>query len=422
MAAAFFARAAETPNASPDVFVALAELYERGHRLPEAATLIRRALEADSEHPRARLVEARLNRLSGSLEAPERMVRALLCGPAVDESVRIGAGYELAANLDRSGRYDEAMAALGEAKSRQRLAAAPLTQALEGVQARVQEMERTISTEVINRWRQPRDQFELPRRHLAFLCGHPRSGTTLIEQMLDAHPDIVSAEETHIFHDEAYLPLTRGFPQNASILDVLESASPGLLLQARENYFRSTELFIHRPLGERLLLDKNPALNVLIPAVIRVFPEAKFVMALRDPRDVILSCYMQPLALNPVSSAYLTLETTVAQYLSVMRFWRHLLPTLRGQWIEVRYEEVVREPRVVLGNVLEFLGLPWDERVLRFMEHARRKPIRSPSYNEVVQPLHQRAVGRWMNYRKFLEPYFEQLDPLIQELGYARNG
>jgi hypothetical protein len=158
---------------------------------------------------------------------------------------------------------------------------------------------------------------------------------------------------------------------------------------------------------------------VLIPAAVRIFPEAKFLIALRDPRDVCLSCFMQPLSPNPVSSAYLSLEGTVRQYLSVMGFWRTLLPRLRNPFLEVRYEQLVDDLEGTSRKVLEFLGIAWDDRVMRFDEHARTKQLRSPSYAEVSQPVTRRAVGRWQNYRRHLEPYVARLEPMMQALGYA---
>src|SRR5207302_5661447 len=140
---------------------------------------------------------------------------------------------------------------------------------------------------------------------------------------------------------------------------VLDSAPPSRLRQSREDYFRFTELFLGKTIGDRLLTDKNPALNVLIPAVVRLFPEAKLLIALRDPRDVCLSCFMQPLALNPVSSAYLTLEGTATQYASVMGFWRAMLPRMRNASLEVRYEELVEDLESAARRVLDFLGVTW---------------------------------------------------------------
>lgn len=278
-------------------------------------------------------------------------------------------------------------------------------------------MEATITDRVLERWAAGTTDLQ-PARRVAFLCGHPRSGTTLLEQLLDAHPEIISAEETHIFHDEAYLPLSRGFSTSSSVLEVLEAAAPTQLRQARDNYFRFTELLLRQSIGDRVLIDKNPALNILIPAVIRIIPEAKFLVALRDPRDVCISCFMQHLAINPVASSYLTLEGTVRQYASVMGLWRVLLQRMNNPRLEIRYEDSVADLEGVARRTLDFLGVGWDASVLRYFEHARQKPVRSPTYAEVTKPIYRSAVGRWKNYEKFLEPHMAQLAPFIEAFGY----
>jgi tetratricopeptide (TPR) repeat protein len=417
LAKAYFERAAKEKSASADVLVTLAELYERAHELDASTAMIAQALARQADHPSALLAQARLQRLAGELEVAERLTRVLLEKPACDPQTRIRAWYELGLILDRQGRFDEAMAAFLEAKALQRPAATQPATILQGVQARVTELRETISSSVLERWQESTASLGPPRR-LAVLCGHPRSGTTLLEQVLDAHPDIVSAEETHILHDEAYLPLSRGFPETASVLQVLDAAAPSQLQRAREDYFRFNERFLRRPIEGRWLIDKNPALTVLIPAVIRIFPEAKFLFALRDPRDVCLSCFMQYLRLNPVASAYLTLEGTVQQYASVMGLWLALLPRMKNQSLEVRYEDVVTDLEAVARSTLEFLGEAWDARVLRFYEHARSKPVRSPTYADVTRPVYGSAVGRWRNYRKHLGPYLEGLDTFVQKFGY----
>jgi len=418
MAKRYFERAAQENGVTAEVFVTLAELNERHARIDEATQLTERALKLDATSPPARLVRARLDRLAGRLVEAESRVRELLDSGAGDPWLRARGWYELGEILDRLARYDEAMEAFLEAKAIVRPAAINHAATLGRIQARVREMEETITTSALERWAAAAETLQ-PLRRFAILCGHPRSGTTLLEQVLDSHPEVMTAEETHILHDEAYLPLSRGFPPEASVLEVLESAPASLLRQSRENYFRFTELFLGKTLGDRLLVDKNPALNVLIPAAVRIFPEAKFLIALRDPRDVCLSCFMQPLAPNPVSSAYLSLEGTVTQYLSVMGFWRTLLPRLRNPFLEVRYEDLVDKLEGESRRALEFLGIAWDERVMRFDEHARSKPLCSPSYAEVSKPVTRRAVGRWQNYRRHLEPYLTRLEPMMKALGYA---
>lgn len=417
MAKRYFERAAEQQGVTPGVFVTLAELNERHARLEEATRWVDRALALNAQHPQALLTLARLSRLTGKLEESEVILRSILAKPLADALTRVRSCYELGNILDRQSRYDDAMAAFLEAKVLLRPASPMPLKILEGIQARVREMEQTISATVLERWFDAQKTLP-PIRRLAVLCGHPRSGTTLLEQVLDSHHDIVTAEETHILHDEAYLPLSRGFSPDASVLQVLDSAPVSALQQSRHDYFRFTESFIGKAIGDRLLVDKNPALNVLIPAVVRIFPEARFLVAIRDPRDVCLSCFMQPLPLNPVSSSYLSLEGTVNQYASVMGFWRTVLPRLRNAWMEVRYEDAVEDLESTSRRVLDFLEIPWSDDVLRFHEHARSKPLRSPSYAEVTKPVFKTAMGRWRNYQKYLEPSIAKLEPFIKAYGY----
>ena len=279
------------------------------------------------------------------------------------------------------------------------------------------ETEKMISAEVLHRWFDSGGQLQPPRR-FALLCGHPRSGTTLLEQVLDAHNDIISMEESFVFNEEAVQPLHRDYTEETPVLSVLESATPERLRQSRENYFDFTEKLLGEAIGSRLLIDKNPALNPAIPAVVRLFPEARFLVAIRDPRDVCLSCFMQPLDILTVSSAYLSLEGTVTQYASVMGFWRAMQPRLKNPAIEIHYEGLVNDLESVSRRVLGFLGVDWDERVLRFNEHAQNKVVRSPSSTEVTKPIFKTAVGRWRNYQKYLEPYLEKLEPFLKAFGY----
>lgn len=251
------------------------------------------------------------------------------------------------------------------------------------------------------------------------LTGHPRSGTTLLEQVLDAHGDVISIEETGLIHDEVYRPLARDFPPGSGLFQMLDSSPPSVLCRLRESYFHYAELFLRKAIGSHMLLDKNPGVNVMVPVLLRVFPETKFVVVLRDPRDVVMSCFMQSLTLTPASSAYLTLEGTVNQYANVMNFWLEMAPRLGNQCLYVRYEEMIENLSAAAGSVLAFLGLDFKDNVLLFFEHARKKRVNSPSSAEVRKPLYRTAVGRWKNYEKYLEPYMPALERFLKEFNYT---
>jgi len=417
MAEGYFDRALQQKDASPELFARQAELYEHLARLDDARALVDRALQMNGKCAPALLVRARLERLAGRFEDAERTLRSFLA--TAERHVRAGGYYELGMVLDRLGGYDEAMTAFLEAKAILRPDATAFLARFQSSVPRIRERQAGFTAEAFQRWFDFRDQLQ-PCRRLAFLGGHPRSGTTLLEQVLDAHPDIVSAEETQVFVNDAFKPLSPGLPEDSSMLTVLESAQSGALQQARTNYFLSMELVLGKPIGDRLLIDKNPPSTLFIPAYARVFPETKFIVALRDPRDVVLSCFMQ--AYVPIvfgNASYLSLDTTVEGYTLLMGGWRKFAPSMKNPWLEVKYEDTVKDLESVSRRVLEFLGVPWDARVLAFHEHARQKRVRSPSYADVTKQVFKRAVGRWRNYQKYLEPHLDKLEPFVKAFGYG---
>ncbi|MEY2427931.1 MAG: hypothetical protein QOJ40_816 [Verrucomicrobiota bacterium] len=417
MALGYLARASQKKGVSVGSLTTLADIYIRDKRLDEAAELVARAAQIDRKDPRVLLTEAMITRLRGTVQAAESLLRDLVTNAAAEVSVRVRASYELAGILDGAGQYDEAMTALLEAKAMLRPHAGPYVATLRHMQNRAREMERSLTTAVLDRWRADAIKLQ-PSRRIALLCGHPRSGTTLLEQVLDAHSDVLSAEETKLMHDEAYLPLIKDFPEGTSMLQALDSVPPSLLCHARENYFRCAELLLRNKIGGRLLLDKNPSLNLMIPIVVRVFPETKFIVAVRDPRDVVVSCFMQALPLTPISSSYHSIEGTVNQYANVMGFWLEMLPRMGDQWMHVRYEEMIEDLPAVARSTLGFLGLGFEEGVLKFYEHARTKRVNSPSRDDVQKPLYRTAVGRWRNYQKYLDPYLSGLEPFLNAFKY----
>ena len=412
----YFQRAAEQKDATPEMLADLAELYERLRRLADAAQLIDRALKLNPACPLALLGRARLERQAGNLAAAEQILRAF---PAdAHRFIRARAWYELGGILDRRGRYDEAIAAFLEAKAILKPDAAPFAAGLQTIHSRLKLLAESVRPEMFQRWLDFAPNLQPPRR-LALLGGHPRSGTTLLEQVLDSHPDVVSAEETEIFIDDAYQQLTRGLPSGTLMLSALEAAQTGTLQSARAAYFRSMEASLGQPVGGRLLIDKNPSLTFLVPALVRVFPEIKLLIALRDPRDVVLSCFMQPFfKIAQTNSAYLTLEGTAEEYAAVMGVWQAVKPLLKNPWLEVRYEDMVDDLESVARKTLGFLDVPWDERVLGFDRHAREKVVRSPTYADVAKPVYKSAMGRWRNYQKYLEPHLEKLEPYVKTFGY----
>ena len=199
----------EQKDATVGILVQLADIYERRRRTDEAGKLVDRALQMDRDFPPALLTRARLERQAGHLEEAEKLLRSLM--PKADQETRMRANYQLGMILDRQGRYDEAMAAFVEAKAPLQQLAGPFFIQRQLVGAHIREMLTSVSAEIfqalVGFW-----PGTPAAKRLAMLCGHPRSGTTLLEQVLDSHPDIISAEETEIFYEDVYVPLARTQP------------------------------------------------------------------------------------------------------------------------------------------------------------------------------------------------------------------
>jgi tetratricopeptide (TPR) repeat protein len=420
MAERYFKQALGQKDVPPEAFAELAEIYEHQHRLEDAAGLVDRALQLNAACGLALLARARLDRQAGRIEQAEKTIRFLLSQPdpgapqSRERDTRIRGWYELGAILDRQKRFNEAMPAFVQAKSMMRLNAGQYLAELKVNRASLQQMRVNLSAERLQRWFDFGAQLQ-PARRLALLGGHPRSGTTLLEQLLDSHPDIISAEETEIFQDDAYIPLARALAAGS---EPTPSALAGALQQSRANYFRSIESFLGTSIGGRLLIDKNPSLTIMIPYLIRIFPEMKFLVALRDPRDVCLSIFMQPFPLRRANVAYLSLESTVEDYSALMGMWTTAAPLMKNPYLEVRYEDMVEDLESVARRTLDFLGVAWDPGVLGFDEHARKKTVRSPTYADVAKPVFKTAVGRWRNYQKCFEPYLDKLAPFAKAFGY----
>jgi hypothetical protein len=288
-------------------------------------------------------------------------------------------------------------------------------QASQFVLARCRRMIEELTPACLARWRWTPDPDASQR--LALLTGFPRTGTTLLEQLLDAHPQVVSSEEKEVFSAEIFPQLGAGRTADSPVISVLDDASPEKINAARSNYLAAVEAILGEAIGGRLHVDKNPAMNLMIPPMTRVFPELQLVVALRDPRDCVVSCFLRYLPINPVSVCFLTLDRTVERYLLDMGAWIKLREML-GAWVEVRYERMVADLAGEARRVLDALQLPWDDSVLGYRRRRDHKLVLSPTYEEVARPLFTTSVGRWQNYERQLAPELARLDPLVKALGY----
>ncbi|HUA38243.1 MAG TPA: sulfotransferase [Candidatus Sulfopaludibacter sp.] len=419
-ARACFERAVAVDASSIPAQLSLADWFERERRLDDAWACVEACATRHPRNAEVLCVKALLLHRQGRSAEAETLLRDLLKTDLRDLNAAYAIRHQLAVVLDALGQYAEAIQQLREAKAFLRRTAdvAKMEQDYDRADQRRRELLAALKPETIARWR--RERAHSPARpRLAFLGGHPRSGTTLLEQILGAHPAIAAFDEPPAFvHEilERLAPLNSGAPLTVNALDALTATQRA---HYQQRYLKSLlRENASRPEVE-VLLDKNPSPTAALHLWLRLFPDLKVLIALRDPRDVIVSCFFQKQMLNATNANFLSLERTAKHFADLMDVWLQLRELGGFDWLESRYEDVVSNLESEGQRVTEFLGLTWHERQANYYEDARKKFVFAPTYNEVTRPVHGRAVGRWRHYAEALAPIEQRLAPYCRAFGYS---
>ena len=414
-----FRRAVALSAAAPHSELELARLCERGHRLDEAAEFVDRVLKAEPRSLSARCLKGRIQRRRREHDAAETTLRTLVAGARSHPDQVAEALGELTLLYDDMQRYEEAWRAAQECKRIQLPRSQAEQRTAQFVEQRFCDLVESLTAEHFTRWLD-RDRPSEDTR-LALLTGFPRSGTTLLEQVLDAHPGVVISQERDVFSNDVFPRLGANHPPDAPVEAVLDALPDATLKRERDTYIKLIEAMLGEPIGDRLHIDKNPAMTPMIPAMLRVLGGLDLIVALRDPRDVVLSCYLRYLPLNPVSVCFLSLERTVERYALDIGAWLRMREMIPVRWVEVRYEDAVDNMAAEARRVTTAMGLPWDSAMLAYRDRMVEKHVVSPSYDAVARPVYRTSIGRWKNYQRQLEPVLDRLEPLLDQLGYARG-
>lgn len=395
---------------------ALALVLGRVNRNAEALPAARKTCELMPSHPGSQILLALIEfRLGHVDEARERLERVIAAKRDPEQTAR--AWQELAVLLDKQKDYDQAFAALCQS--------AKLQQALPGYQA----AQREHIFQVLARNQAGFDQDLLkpwPAEALCkdglpapvFLLGFLRSGTTLAEQVLGAHPKVIASDESSIVHE-----LTRELARLSGVADDVPSGLRKLDIEGARQLRRHYWQRVKEEYGEAALrkryIDKNAMNTIELGLISALFPEAKILFALRDPRDVCLSCQMQAFSPAPATVNLLTWEGIARQYAAVMDYWLALRGSIAPAWLELRYEDTVQDFEASFRRVFAFLDLEWRPEVIAFHEKAQGRYISTPSFAAVNQPLYTTAVARWKRYAQHFDPILPQLERFIAAFGYA---
>ena len=399
-------------------YVFLAKVRERLHRLDDALDAVGEALSKSPGHPRAMLTQAKIQMRLGHKEESIETLRALTKRSDISPDVQASAWYAIASHLEKHCRdFDQAFGAIENAKNAfSKIAGRHLEKAQQQRQ-NCSRMLAAITPEIIRSWEVPEGYGS---GRLGWLLGHPRSGTTLLGQVLNAHSGVVTADEVQVFGSSIFndvVSASSGAEPN--LVRLLNNAKEQTLVDAHRKFYRQLQGALKEDVGSRFLLNKNPDLTFLLPALLRVFPQSQILFAIRDPRDVIISCFAKDLPLNPVSVEFFSLKTAAHKYSLAMDVWLKFRDNLAPEnWMESRYEDLVTDFETQAKSLVSFLGLPWERNVNEFQSLSEPKKVKSPTYEAVTKPIYCSSIGRWRNYEKQLSPALEKLNPYIEKFGY----
>jgi tetratricopeptide (TPR) repeat protein len=399
--------------------LSLAAWLERNGQLAAARAAVEECLKGHREDERVRYFHAFLLQRDGHNDQAETELRDLLKSNPSDADVKISASHLLATVLDATGQYAEALGVMLETKAlvRQRADTAALEKAYEKTDAGRRELLAALTCDAIRRWREEADTSDASNPP-ALLAGPPRSGTTLMEQVLGAHPDILVFDEPESFATEVLNIVAPAPPARPLTLKTLNTLTAPARAGLIRRYHRSLRRETEEPPAGKVLLDKNPSLTASLPVWLRFFPRSKVIVTLRDPRDIVISCFFQNLTLTHQNVNFLSLARTAKYYADSMDVWLRLRDLGGFEWVETRYEEMVNNLEAEGRRVMEFLGLPWHEAQARYYDTARRKFVFAPTYSDVTKPVYRRAVRRWEHYTEALQPVQPMLAPYCRAFGY----
>ena len=391
------------------VAASLSSLLERENRLDESGMWTAKALAIDPANETAQVTRAILARRHGEYAEAEERLRGLI--PKISQPInRSIAWNQLGQCLEGQDLWDDAFNAFSQSNQillQHHPGAIPDARGPHGLQtlARIEEW---LATQPLTEW----SETIIPgESELVFLVGFPRSGTTLLDRMLSAHPDIEVLEEKSLFSR---------LHQNWSEPGVLESLADVTEAQLADAHgIYREEMFRHRRDPKRsVVIDKLPLNLAYLFLIYRLFPQARVVFLQRHPMDACLSCYFQTFELQASMAYFLDLELTAQYYDAVMRVASLSLAQIGNPVHRLRYEDLVADPKNQLTTLLDFLTLNWNDSTLGYWQQKVDGTSDTPSYQQVSQQLYTRSIGRWRHYAKQLESSSTFLHPWVEKFGY----
>jgi len=407
----------EASVAGPEVLQTLlgwARMEEADRNFERASELLDRAQKLAPGNPSILLSRAVV---LGRMQSYEQALALLdtIAGQNRDGGLGANELLEKGRLLDKMGRFGEAFAAFAEGKR--------LCREVSGLvyldEHAHQLVERSRGFFTATRLRimpraEPREDLPQP----IFILGFPRSGTTLVEQTLSAHPQISAGDELPFVNEitgsmPRMLNSPLGYPE--ALAELWMGDRCNALDELRDYYLqRVLQLGILEP-GAQWFTDKMPLNETHLGLIALIFPRAPLIHVLRHPLDVVLSVFSNHLT-HGFYCSY-ALETAARHYLRVMELVEHYRGEMTLHYLPVRYEDMVDEQEESVRRMLEFIGAPFDRSCLDFQEN--RRYARTASYAQVTERLYDSSRYRYRHYLTELAPVIGLLEPMIRRLGYS---
>ncbi|MCW3837139.1 tetratricopeptide repeat-containing sulfotransferase family protein [Sphingomonas canadensis] len=387
-----------------DAYLGLVIQYEHTNREDQFAPLIALAEANGLDEGPLGFLRAMEHRRAGRFE--EGLAALAQVPPEVEPERTI---HIRATLLDRLGRSDEAFADFQETN---RLHGESPTEPLRRAEELRDELKAEVAAftpEWVAGWK-PATPPAGDGADPVFLVGFPRSGTTLLDTILMGHPATTVMEEQ---------PPLNYVDKETGGFFAIPGMDDAAIAAARAQYRDEVAKVAEVPAGS-MLIDKSPLFLQKAALIARIFPNARFILALRHPCDVLLSCFMSNFRLNSAMANFLRLEDAAAYYDLTFRHWERARELLPLNVHTIVYEQLVEDVAAEVRPLFDFLGLEWREEALDHTRTAKaRGLITTASYSQVTEPIYKRAAGRWTRYRKHLEPVLPVLEPWAERFGYS---
>ena len=399
-------RALELDPDSLAAMAALASIATHRGEHSEGRVWAERLIARVPGYPDAVLSLAAAELDDGQPGRAESLLRGVLGDARAGVLDKARAEGQLGDVLDALGRYREAFAAYRSCNEALRAANARYAR-----ETSILDYTRALTVAfraVASRWpaRPPQSRDGPAARHV-FLIGFPRSGTTLLEVVLDGHPEVRSLEE-----HELLTPGVLRYLADSSSLAPLAVASEADLEPLRAAYWAEVASAGVDVRGT-VFIDKHPLNTLKLPLIARLFPDAQILFGRRDPRDVVLSCFRRRFKMNAAMYQLLTLDGAAQFYAAAMDYVAAVRPSLGLGWRDVVYEELMQDFTAQMQAICAFLGIVWNDNMGSFAERVRLRAHSTPSTAQLSRGLDPSRVAHWRHYAAELASVENVLGPWI---------